>query len=27
MIFADDVGPWNVSANHRGMIGRTHAQH
>ena len=27
VIFADDVGPWNVSAYHRGMMGGRHAQH
>ena len=27
VIMADDIGVWNISAYHRGMIGRAHAEH
>jgi hypothetical protein len=27
MIMADDVGIWNISAYHRGMMGGEHAEH
>jgi hypothetical protein len=27
VIMTDDVGIWNISAYHRGMMGRPHSQH
>ena len=27
VIMSDDIGIWNISAYHRGMMGRAHAEH